>query len=338
MELIADAGPVRQFLVYLDHIGLDSAAPAAVSARLIVELLESASEVMQWPDLAIRFVEWLNPRGFGPMSMLGEHCSTFAERYRLSRRYVHLENNAISFGEASAGNEISLYCTVRPALRPRAHQFVEGLIALQVRYARSLLGPGWAPLRVEFAHTCPASLLAQRRYFRCPVTYDADRSALVVRRADFLRPSAKGNKEALAFLEKHLAERAMRWPSDLQGQVQNLIASQLAGGAVSLNGVAILLGVSSRTLQRRLTEQGTDFGKLLVYVRVQVVRDHLAQRPPPSIGRLCHLLGYSDPSVASRFIRAQFGASARTMLHAAEANDFKSQSFEKANFQPKRFS
>jgi hypothetical protein len=79
MELTADASAVRQFLPYLDHIVLneqelrvgridkkvrESAAPMRVPARLIMELLEDASELTKNPDLGLEYASWLNPRGF----------------------------------------------------------------------------------------------------------------------------------------------------------------------------------------------------------------------------------------------------------------------------------
>jgi AraC-like DNA-binding protein len=329
MELISDAASVRQFLAYLDHIGLDertlglgeidqalrkTTAPMAISARLVVDLMEAAAAFLQRSDLGVHYAEWLDPHGFGPLGLLGESCTTYADRFRLSHRFVHLQNNALSFDRVKEGDDIVVLCAVHPLLRPNAGQYVETIVAFSVRNARALLGARWDPVRVEFAHAPPPAASTQARYFRCPVHYQSDRDAFIVTGADFHRRLPQGNQDTVAFLERHLASQEDRWPTDLRGQVENLIAAQLAGGGVSLARIAALLAMSPRTLQRRLAEQGDDFGAILAFVRTQVARTHLAQTPPLPLARLGHLLGYSEPSAASRFIKAQFGKSARNML------------------------
>lgn len=329
MELIAQAATVRQFLAYLDHVGFDeralkvggldpalraSAAPMAVSARLILDLMEAAAAARRQPDIGVRFAEWLDPRSVSPLSLLGAHCATFAERFRLAQRYVHTHNNARSFERRYEGDDVAIICGMHPALRPYARQYTETIVGKSIKNARAMLGAGWAPVRVEFAHAPPPSIAVHKRLFRCPIHYEADRDAILMSRTDFNRRLPSGDTQIIVFLEKHLSGQEAQWPTDLRQQVENLIAAQLAGGGASLERIAGLLAMSSRTLQRRLAEQGTDFGQILAFVRVQVVKDHLAQRPPPSLDRLCHLLGYSEPSAASRFIKTQFGRSARSMI------------------------
>ena len=335
MELIAEAGGARQFLAYLDHIGLDeqalglgeldpalraSTAPMAVSARLVTELMEAAAAFLQRADLGIHFAEWMDPHGYGPLGLLGESCTSYAERFRLARRFVHLQNNALSFEQVKERDDVFVLCALHPALRPQARQYVEAIVALSVRNARSLLGPRWDPVRVEFAHGPPPPTTDHSRYFRCPVRFQSDRDGFLVRSKDFHRRLPQGNQETAAFLEAHLASQEDRWPTDLRGQVENLIAAQLTGGGVSLARIAALLAVSPRTLQRRLADEGQDFGAILAFVRTQVVRNHLAQKPSPPLARLCHLLGYSEPSAASRFIKSQFGISVRTLLREGVAS------------------
>jgi AraC-like DNA-binding protein len=96
--------------------------------------------------------------------------------------------------------------------------------------------------------------------------------------------------------------------------VENLIAAQLAGAGADAGRVARLLAMSTSTLQRRLAASGTSFGEILAEVRMQIVREHLARHEAPSIARLAHSLGFSEPSAACRFVKARFGTSAGTLL------------------------
>ncbi|WP_439816628.1 AraC family transcriptional regulator ligand-binding domain-containing protein [Zavarzinia sp. CC-PAN008] len=333
MDLTADIAAVRQLLAFLDHLDIDyralrvtgldqvaqSRAPRlTVSARLIIESMAAAADLTRRPDLAIQFADWLNPRAFGPLAVLGDYCMTYADRYGLGQTYGHIENNAFSADQVTEGDLVALTMTMRPALRPKAHQFVEGVIALNVRMARVMLGQNWAPARIEFAHDAPPTTQAQRSFFRCPVRYGAERNAYVMPLADFHRPLPQGNPDMLRFLQGHLSRQDGAWPSDLKGQVEILVTAQLTDG-VDLPRVARLLAMSPRTLQRRLAQEGTDFGAILAYVRMQIVQEHLLQKGTAGAGgvdRLAHRLGFSEASAACRFIRSQTGQSLRRLATA----------------------
>jgi AraC-like DNA-binding protein len=289
-------------------------APLAISAQFSIDLMEAAAKFLRRPDLGIHYAEWRDPHRYGPLALLGETSTTYCERFQLSRRFVHLQNNAVSFDHVNEGDDVAVLCVVHAVLRPRARQFMESLVALSVRNARSLLGGSWNPARVEFAHAPPPSISAHKRFFRCPIYFRSERDAFVMSNTDFRRRLPKGDPETIAFLEKHLASQQEQWPIDFRGQVDNLIAAQLAGGGVSLARIAALLAVSPRTLQRRLSEHGEDFGEILTNVRVQIVRNCLSQRPPPPLAKLSYLLGYSEPSAASRFIKLHLRKSARDIV------------------------
>lgn len=144
MELVANSTPVRLFLDYLDHLGISpralkvghidprlrkSTAPVWVSARLLVELLEATTFHTGRDDIGLDFVAWVNPRGFGELSLVWEQCSSLAARFAIDQRYIHLENNAVYFEIAEDGDSVALVHSVVPPLRPRAQQFLDGLVA-----------------------------------------------------------------------------------------------------------------------------------------------------------------------------------------------------------------
>jgi len=331
-ELIAEASIVRQFAAFLASIGAGESVPGledlqdalrrpdspiAISARLIVELIETAARGVRRPDMAVRFVEWVSPRSLGALSVLGEHCGSYAARHRLASRYMRLENNAVLWDEQLHGDEVILAVSLNPKIGPEYSQFVEMLIALEVRRIRSMLGPHWVPLWVQLAHPAPASSVAQQRFFGCRVEYGAEINAVAIEFTDFHRPNTKANPELQALLEDHLAREDRSWPADFRGQVENLVAAQLANGNVSLARVAALLALSPRTLQRRLRENNSDFSRTLSFVRKKIVMSFLARQPVPSLTLLSRMLGYSESSSASRFVKLEFGASAR-MIHKTD--------------------
>ena len=320
MELVANSTPVRLFLDYLDHLGISpralkvghidprlrkSTAPVWVSARLIVELLEATTLHTGRDDIGLDFVAWVNLRGFGELSLVWEQCSSLAERFAIDRRYIHLENNAVYFEIAEDGDSVALVHSVVPPLRPRAQQFLDGLVAVTVRTTRLMLGKSWKPVRVELAGPRRSTWPAYRNFFACPLRCDAQRHAVVFRRADVERPLAQGNPDMVAYLKKQLAVRDRSLSIALEDQVAQLVASNLAGRVPTLAGIAALLAMSPRTLQRQLAARGTDFRAVLQAVRVQIATAILDAPRPPRLAKLAYDLGFSESSAACRFLNGK---------------------------------
>jgi AraC-like DNA-binding protein len=80
----------------------------------------------------------------------------------------------------------------------------------------------------------------------------------------------------------------------------------LAGSRPDILVVARELGVSGRTLQRRITDEGASFRQLLLEARKELVRQYLAE-PSIQINEAAYLLGYDDPRSFYRAFRSWEG-------------------------------
>src|SRR3546814_3116412 len=85
------------------------------------------------------------------------------------------------------------------------------------------------------------------------------------------------NARLLAFLEQHLESVRRAMPVDFVGQVDQMIAANLASGEASIARIAMLLRVSRRTLQRSLEQKGTNFSERLDAARRRVVDDYRSE-------------------------------------------------------------
>lgn len=318
MDLTADASAVRQFVRFAQATGLAlttmldpelreimSLAMNAerVPAHGIVDMLQICSTLGDRPDLGVAFAAWGNMRGYGPLSLLWDHCPSVAEAIRVNRRFVHVASSALGSVTEEFDDEIAVRHLLLSPARFGGSQFIEATLTLEVRVARLILGEGWSPIRMEFDHPAPRDTRYHRTMFRCPIEFGSDRSALVIGRDDLERQSKTGNAHMLAYLERHLEEADRAWPTDLLHQIEQVVAANLAGGRATLEHVAGVLGMSTRTLQRRLSERQAHFGSLVDTVRKRLAADYLNSETRPNLTHLAHRLGYSDASAASRYLR-----------------------------------
>lgn len=318
MELLANATGVRLVLAHLDELGVDAqslaagyidpdlrrlSGPLKVSARLEMDLLEAAAERLRQPDFGLRHALWLNLRGLDSISLLWDQAGSVAEWYSLASKYVHLENNAVSYALAEEGPDVALAHDIIAMLRPRAVQASYTFLALSARVFRNVLGAKWAPVRVEFVAPRPLDISLFREFFRCRIEFGAARDALVVTREDFERPLDRHNPEMVRFLEARMRHQSASGERALEDTVLAVLRSELAGGPPSLPQIARRLALTPRTLQRRLAQAGTAYGTLLAQTRIDVATAHLERPARTPLSRLAHELGLSDATAASRFLR-----------------------------------
>jgi AraC-like DNA-binding protein len=158
-----------------------------------------------------------------------------------------------------------------------------------------------APLRLEVTRPVKHRAMLER-HFGCRVRFNANRNALVFRSSDLDRPFVTHNEELVAALGTHLDSelKARNASKNVGEQVKQTLRRSMAGKRPSLQDVAQELGLSARTLQRRLTDAGITFQELVEETRRELARHYLKQRNV-ELNEAAFLLGFED---ANSFFRA----------------------------------
>ena len=111
--------------------------------------------------------------------------------------------------------------------------------------------------------------------------------------------------------EQALAYRLSRGGS-LRIAIENAIAPLLPHGKARLDAVAQTLGISSRTLARRLTAEGLSFGEILDQLRSDLAA-HYLREANLSISQIAWLVGYQGVSAFSRSYKRWTGMNPKRM-------------------------
>lgn len=142
---------------------------------------------------------------------------------------------------------------------------------------------------------------AYAAFFDVPVTR-GDHDGLVFSAQDACRPFMTANDGMWAVFEPELRARMtdLGLEAGFRDRVRACLTEMLAGGQCTMSDVAQRLAVSTRTLQRRLRDEGTSFQQELNGLREELARHYLANSHY-SGAEISFLLGYNDPN---SFIRA----------------------------------
>lgn len=288
-------------------IGQATAAGALLPAGQIVDAVEWCARRSGLADFGLQLGSSLNHRIIGLPALLGERARSLVEYFEVLKRNLPLQTGGYSyaFTPTSDGAVARLLIHSRGAFSP-VH-FVEGNVAAYVNWLRRFIGGGWNPVRVTFAHQRVAELADYQRTFRAPVAFGADATAICFAAEDLAWRASGPRPAALQRLDADVQNLALIEEHDLLRHVSDVVRALLPG-QVSLEDVARELGLSGRTLQRRLAQEGTRFTTVAKSVRVALAKEYL-RHPGVTIADAAERLGFAHVSELSRLLRSELGVS-----------------------------
>jgi AraC-like DNA-binding protein len=178
---------------------------------------------------------------------------------------------------------------------------VDACFARVVDIARRGTGERVIPKRLELRGARPGRELYEA-HFGCRAKLDARENAIVFARADLDRPFLTHNADLFATVAPQLeVELKEAQASRAIGErVKGILKPLLAGRRPGIEDVAREMGTSTRTLQRRLAEDGATFQQLMQEARRELARHYLLHSSL-ELSETAYLLGYED---AHSFFRA----------------------------------
>jgi AraC-like DNA-binding protein len=164
-----------------------------------------------------------------------------------------------------------------------------------------LLGEGRPPRRVFFRHTRPAHEGAYTRIFGREVLFSQPRHEIVFKREVLDFQQLHRDDDVRDLLRRRAEELLARQGSDdhLVARATAAARAALACGSVDPAAVARRLGMTSRSLQRRLRERGCSLNAVLEAARRDIACQALKDRES-SIKDIAFRLGFSEPSAFHR--------------------------------------
>lgn len=178
---------------------------------------------------------------------------------------------------------------------------IEFGFAQLVLLVRRATGRAVLPARVAFQHAPPAALDEHRRFFGTTIAFNAEEDAISFDRAT-CDSSVLGADPALGELvHAHARKLLEELPvaTSWTARVARAFGADLSRGTPGLEQVAAALAVPTRSLQRRLQEEGTTFEDVADGVRRKLAERYLRERRI-GIQETAFLLGYSDVSAFHR--------------------------------------
>jgi AraC-like DNA-binding protein len=266
-------------------------------------LLEASAERSGVEAFGLMMAETRRLSSLGPLGLLVREQPTLRLGAEALARYANRLNEALFLTIEDAGDVVVLREELIVGGAGPVRQSTELAIGVAFRVLQALLGPGWKPRRVCFAHDAPANRSVHKRVFGRIVEFGHNFNGIVCARKDLDVPNPNADpmmeRYAQGLVESHLAK------PDMTAQVRMLVVTLLGMGQCTIDIAAQHLGVSRRTIHRQLSQEGRTFSDIVDSVRRELASRYVIDQHR-SLTEVSSLLGFSAPSGFSRWYRRQF--------------------------------
>ncbi len=203
----------------------------------------------------------------GQIARCGE---TVGEGLQNFIKFFRLQNSAATVSViTSSGYSRLVYAIAEPNMTDTAPLQL-GAMTVVFNILEDLCGHGWLPVVVTVASRAPANLRPCQNFFRVPLRFDCEESAVVFESHWLDRPLPPVDRPTRLRIESEMKSKQSEMLDDLPSSVRRMLRKQLLTGACSIDAVAAQFNMHRRTLDRRLQRHGVLYSDLLDAVKHEV--------------------------------------------------------------------
>ena len=266
--------------------------------------------IFNQPDelIGLKFGSNVLFEGLGLVGFLFRSSPTFAEYLQRADRFHRVYARDPEFFIESRGTDRAMvFPEPHPDIGPR-DQVVMGRMSKWIAWGRQLCRRNLSPREARFKWQGPKQKQAVADFFNCEIRYAQDEDSLLFDETSFAMPLRDHTIEMSQELEQYavaLVEK-LRDGEGFLAAVRIAIEDSIAADSDSESNVASRLAITTRTLHRRLKQEGTSFRELRELILQQHAKS-LLRKPSVTLGEISYLLGYSEPATFSRAFKRWTG-------------------------------
>ena len=226
------------------------------------------------------------------------YSATVGEILDRVSRYFRLVNEAYELKMVVDGPDACM--RMQPCAGvPFSQTMVEFMLAAPLAAARGRMSA--MPVTVRLRRAAPAELGPYQRVLSPQLSFSAQHDEIVFDARGLALKLPGADKALLTVLDQHAEKLLSERPpvSTFSQRVRARLAEELEGGDTSIEHIASSLNMSTRTLRRRLNEEGVTHREVLDGLRRELALRYLDERV--DILEIAFMLGFSN---ASNFHRA----------------------------------
>ena len=305
----------------LRRVGLTPELIAEPEERLSVHrqiaLLNEAATALKDDCLGFTLARDFDLREIGLVYYVMASSQTLGDALKRLAHYSKVTNEALVFG-CREGNRLTINLSYSGVPRHSDRHQIEFCIFAVLRICRVLTGHNVVPQQFSVSHYRSEGTSEMARFVGTKVEFGADADEFVLnveaRELPLTHSDPYLNKLLLKDCEAALADRKEN-ASQLRTRVENAISSMLPHGRVLVEDIALSLGMSKRTLTRKLADEGSNFSEVFEQLRHDLAVRYLRDRKL-HVSKIAWLLGFNEVSAFTHAFKRWTGMTPRDMRTA----------------------
>jgi AraC-like DNA-binding protein len=288
-----------------------------LSVRSQVALLDEAAIALKDDRLGFTLARDHDPRQIGLLYYVMASSQTLGNGLKRVARYSQITNEAIVVRYLE-GHRLIISLSYSGVPRHSDRHQIEFCMFGVLRVCRMLTEQKLVPQHFSIAHHRSGANSEMARFVGTKVEFGADRDEFALnldaRELPLIHADTHLNDLLLKYCEAALADRKGN-PSQLRTRVENAISSLLPHGRVLVEDVARSLGMSERTLARKLSDEGLNFTEILQQLRRDLAVRYLNDRKL-HVSKIAWLVGFNEVSAFTHAFKRWTGKTPREMRTA----------------------
>ena len=286
----------------LERVGLSQSDLAShatrVSLNQLLQCYRNALRLANDPHFAHRtgLLFHLSTYGIYGFAILSSTNFRQTMRFCVSHHPLATPTAEVLFKETGDRAEWSLVPAAHPDVDAAMYRFiVELYFGALTTLHRDIMGPSFAPRELRVAYGPADSTRSCGETLGCPVLFGQVENEFILNASWLDRAPQLGNEATYALIlslcDQLIEEFALR--AGVAGGVREALLHNL-GRPTSLGAVAKHLKMSTRTLRRRLQDEGTSYREVVDELRTQMAIKYLRDTDL-TVEEVAFSLGFSDP-------------------------------------------
>jgi len=289
----------------------DDAVRLEVSKQIAI--LKLAAEDLQDDLLGFHLARDFDLREIGLVYYVIASSERLADALINGKRFSAIMNEGVRIDVRQDDRTLVIALNYVDVDRQSDRHQIEFWLVTMMRICRQITDSRLAPHRLKIRHQRDEKPSEFRGFFGCDAEFGADGDEIIFPAMVASLPIAGGDNYLNDLLQRYaetaLADRP-REHAAFRSAVEKVLPELLPHARASVSNVARRLGVSTRTLSRKLHNEGVTFAEILEETRAALAKRSLAERDLPVSG-IAWLLGYQEISSFTHAFKRWTGVTPR---------------------------
>jgi AraC-like DNA-binding protein len=313
-KVAAQAGGGREAAALLRPLGLtvegDVDPAFMIPAADYYEFFERAAAADSDPTtLPLRVGATMRSDDYGPFGFAWKSAPTLRGSYERAARFALVLTSVAGYEVEKCFGGAFMHLHREGERRLGMRLSNEATLASIMTISREVASEPFRPEEVHLKHEAPEDTSGHESWFECPVHFGSDKDALRVSDETLRTPNKVGDASIAQFFDTILEAEIGTLDDSvpLDRRVLDRVSTAMSGGVPALSDVASELGMSGRTLQRRLADEDTTYQSLVDDARRKLAVRLLGHDGDATLSEVAFMTGFADQSAFTRAFKRWTG-------------------------------